>query len=188
MKKSVFLFLLIAVLSIGNAFAEHPDGFSIGAFSSFCFFRGTFGGGLSFVIPKVPIYWGINACGGKYFKTGFTGDFYIFDKDFTPKFGWHLGVGGFFDYQMWKHDGYDSSHNKKINTYSNFDFGVRFPAALHFHPIKLLDIWFGIGPGVGVVINGKYKSYNSKGEEKSYGGDVNFFWYFPTEIGIRFWL
>ena len=187
MKKSVFIFFFIAILSINAAFAEHPDGFAIGGFGSLCFYRGTFGGGLSFVIPKLPVYWGINACGGKYFKVGLTGDYYFIDKDFTPMFGWHLGAGGFFDYQSWKHDGYDNALSKKTNTYSNFDFGVRVPVALHFHPNKLLDMWLGVGPGFGIVINGAYKSYVSTGEEKSYGGDVKFFWYLPTEIGIRFW-
>ena len=188
MKKSLLLFSLIAFLSIGSAFAEHPDGFAIGGFGSLCFYRGTFGGGLSFVIPKVPVYWGINACGGKYFKVGFTGDFYIIDNDFTPKTGWHFGVGGFFDYQMRKHDGYDESLDKETVSFSNYDFGARIPLALHFHPRKLLDMWVGIAPGFGIVINGEYESYNSSGEKKSYGGDTKFFWYFPIEIGLRFWL
>ena len=192
MKKFFLVCALVAILGTGTAFAEHPDGFAIGLYGSFGGWRYNHaggGGGLSLVIPKVPIYWGLNfaGLGVGYFGFGITGDYYLIDADFIPLLGWHLGIGGYFNYQGWKYSGWDKNLKKKDYRYSNFGFGVRVPIALHFHPIKLIDIWLGVAPSLGLGIYGKYKSYNASGKEESYGGGLYVDWDIPIEIGIRFW-
>ena len=187
MKKTVLLLILITILSVATVSAEHPDGFAVGGFGSFCFYRGIYGGGLSLVFPGLPVYWGISVAAGEYLKIGLIGDYYIVDRDFTPKFGWHFGLGGFFSYQGWEHDRFDAVANKKTYSYSNFDMGIRLPIALHLHPNRMMNMWLGLAPSFGIVINGKYNAYNATPEKRSYGGDVGFYWFLPLEVGIRFW-
>ncbi|MCL2138136.1 MAG: hypothetical protein FWH41_01230 [Treponema sp.] len=191
MKKFFLVFALVAILGTGTAFAEHPDGFGIGVFGSYGigfndYYGNGMGIGLSLVIPKLPIYWGVNLRGGGgwfgtggWFGFGITGDYYIIDMDFLPFMGWHFGLGGFFNFSSWKYDWYSRA---------DLSFGIRVPIALHFHPLEWMDIWVGIAPSFGLQINGRNKWKNNYIGTKNDGNRLGFAGWIPLEIGIRFWL
>jgi hypothetical protein len=149
MKKKIILFALIAVISAGAAFADHPKGFGIGAIAGYG--NGWEGGGsgtnnwaLALKVPSVPIFWAIDLeLDSYYFQIGLRGDYYFIDKTLVKdiNLGWYLGVGGWFSY---------GSFDSKWANWTYMAAGARVPIGLSWQPIDLLEIFLEIAPSLGI--------------------------------------
>jgi hypothetical protein len=171
--KKLVLVLLLGMLAVGAAFADHPqDKLGIGPV-----WRGGFGPsnwwdiGLSLKVPSVPIFWSINVRPGSgYLILGATGDFYFKDdsiiaKEMTNEDGtynfrldWYFGLGAYLSLGFW-------------NDYMAATFGLRVPIGLSWHIISSIEMFLGAAPSLGI----------------STRGDL-FHWGLPVEVGFRFWL
>jgi len=164
MKKILFVFVLVAIIATGTAFASpvHPGGLGIGAL-----WAGHFGGGgighgaaLSLKLPSLPVFWGISWYGG---AVGVQGDVYLMGSNLLPFMGWYLGVGGYGSFYL----GDDAV----------IGLGVRLPIGLTFQFINLLELFIDVAPSLGI-------SFWTYGD----GGSSFPNWGYPIEIGIRIWL
>jgi hypothetical protein len=143
MKKLLLVFALVAILATGTAFADHPDGFGIGAqfggVSGWSNFGFGYGVALSLKIPSVPIFWTFDFNGfGGYLWMVVSGDVYLIDAQITGPLHWYLGPGLYVD----------------LGLGSPFGLGVggRLPIGLSIQPIELLEIYLQIVPSIGVHI------------------------------------
>ncbi|MDR2477574.1 MAG: hypothetical protein LBD18_07305 [Treponema sp.] len=193
--------LLVCVLGLGlvvtGVFADHPSGLGIGVLGRFGYGAGGgFGGGaLSLKLPKIPIFWGVNAgIGTNFFSVGITGDNYLIDQTLTTiggsvPFGWYLGLGGYFDFANWTwKDAY--YWNGKWNNYSrtNLGLGVRVPIGIDLQipisTIKLevfLEAALSLGLGIYLYDDSQYWKDNK-------GSSVGFEWGIPASVGVRLWI
>lgn len=168
MKKILFVFVLVAILATGTAFAQvHPGGLGLGVVWSGAVSDGNFGhsgAGLSLKLPKNPVYWGIFLQGsGGNFGLGLTGDYYLYGNKFLPFLGFYLGLGGYGSFAF--------------GDAAAIGLGARVPIGLTFQPIDIFEIFLDVAPSLGA-------SFWTAGDG---GFDFpNFF--VPIEIGIRLWL
>lgn len=145
MKKTVLIFILLAVISVG-AFADHPSGFGIGVVSGIeKDFLGIDGidylqVGLSIKFPKIPIYWALNMhrLGShysyeEYYSLSLTGDVDFIDKKLIPNINlnWFLGAG------VWGRIPMDDEGTA---------LHLRLPVGLSWQPIPLLEVFCDIAP------------------------------------------
>jgi hypothetical protein len=167
MKKRIILLALITIITAGTAFADHPTGkWGIGIMGRYGVGWGGIGYGgaaLSLVVPKVPIFWGINlGFGENWFSTGISGDKYIIERPLIAevKLHWFLGVGAYINL--------DAGNN-----YFGLEAGARLPIGISWHILDILEVFLNIAPSLGVSIIPHFYFPT--------GG-------FPAEIGLRFWL
>ena len=174
MKKLALTAVLLIVVALSGAFAEHPSGWSLGIgyqFGGLWETSDTIDHGLNLLLkfPNKPIYWGISA--GFYDKSSstfwfrLTGDYYFLDFDLAPKInlGWFLGIGAYFQI---------AHYGKQFN---GIDAGGRLPIGLCWMPLEFLEIFLDFAPSVGLFA---HLGDNSKiGLGGGWQGDV----------GIRFW-
>ncbi|GHT79080.1 hypothetical protein FACS1894130_06900 [Spirochaetia bacterium] len=155
-KKVVAVVVLGLVLGTAAVFADHPKGLGIGVQGGW---SGNVGAGLSLKLPSVPVYWTVDATFGAGFGLGVAGDYYLFDSDFSPNFGWYLGLGmavnlGFYDPLV-------------------LAVGARLPFGLSWQPIKLLEVYIQLVPSIGLAILPDFGIWPNS---------------FSGNLGIRLWL
>ena len=162
MKKILFVFVLVAIIATGTAFAGN---FSIGVHGGYGGIGG--GGGVNFVLPGVPVYFYVDALGAgdhgmhisgagdflDLFGLGKTLQFYI-------RFG--LGVG------LW---GFDDAFGCAV--------AARLPIGLAWKPIPLIEIFLQAIPQVGLRIAGSDSGGSGFGLSSNFWGG---------NLGIRLWL
>ena len=158
MKKLIFVFVLIAVISVGTAFADHPKGTGIGI-------QWRYPGGLDFTLklPSIPIFWALGlGFDEDYFAFRVTGDYYLFHNVLLKEayLHWFLGLGAWVGIASNDDDFYLS-------------LGGRIPIGLSFQPIDLLEIHLAVAPSLGIQVTPNPKF--------PIGG-------FPVELGVRIWL
>jgi len=179
--KKILIILILAAIMTGTAFADHPKGFGIGIVG---FYPG--GGGLSLKIPSIPIFWAVNlGFGGhdywgykdSWFSINLTGDYYFLDNRLGGPVHWFLGVGGFL--------GVENHSGKSGDTdwgWTDVHLGARIPIGLSIQPVKIFEIFLDIAPGFGINFYG-----DSKHGNYGRGSGMGSFWYWPIELGLRFW-
>jgi len=118
MKKRVIAAAVLgAALSVSGAFAQHPQGFGVGAM-----WQGVGGGAVSLKLPSLPVFWGVSfgfdtadtpSGSSGWFRIGVQGDYYLVDKILVPKakLGWYAGFGGYASYSGWDYDDKSSDDN-----------------------------------------------------------------------------
>jgi len=172
MKKILFVFVLVAVIATGTAFASpvHPTGLGIGGM-----WGGNIQGGvlhdtgaLSLKLPSMPVFWALSFGKGPYF--GIQGDVYLLGFNILPFMGFYLGVGGYGNIDLRHQD-------------AALGIGFRVPIGLTFQFINFLELFVDVAPSYGVSIwthhDGGYNfpdPFNSNS------------WGWPIEIGFRVWL
>jgi hypothetical protein len=182
MKRKAFLVLVATVLSVG-AFAEHPDGWGLGAGLQIGGEWISEGADVSINLllkaPKIPIYWGISAPVFDWrfsdpSSIGFvvTGDYYFLHKPLFSNIGlnWFLGAGGYFGF------GHYSSGSAGAN---KFAFGARVPVGLSFMPRNFPEFLLSIAPSLGYYF---YTGDDLGGDRNGLDGDLSGY------VGVRFWL
>jgi hypothetical protein len=186
MKKKLIVFALAAILATGTAFAEHPNGMSIGVVGSYGW-GSDMGAMLSLKFPSIPIFWAVTAGFGSsnnesYFNMGLIGDYYLIDKVLVKEIGlnWYLGLGGWAQLNTHKWNFLGREYNS-----TGFAFGARLPIGLSWQPIPLLEIFLDIAPRLGIAFSPEVKSDSGRVLKES-GADFPVFGY-PLELGIRFW-
>ena len=185
MKKFVLLFVLVAMLAAGTAFADHPDGWGVGIVGGWGYGIGE-AYGLSLKIPSIPVFWSVNlAAGSHYFRFGLTGDYYLIDSALSiPTLHWFLGVGGFFNFYSWSYkynwDGGDYS-------YTSMNFGARVPIGVSWQPIPLVEVFLDVAPSLGAHFDGGHKYKKKNGDEVKEGAHFRFLFGLPIELGLRLW-
>jgi hypothetical protein len=183
MKKILMVLALVAIITTGTAFADHPNGLGIGVvgnYSSWGF--GGQGGGISLKIPNIPIYWAISlGLGMDYFALGVTGDYYLIDNKLGDLLHWFFGVGGYFTFFN-----YSLKYLTVDYSYTWMYGGVRAPIGISFQPMPLLEIFADIAPSIGLGIYSGYE-YKVLGYTYKDDGGVSLGWGAPLEIGIRLW-
>jgi len=178
--KKVALVLVLAVVMSAGAFAQHPDGWAVGAGFQFGGHwdndRGDPGSGLSLFLkaPQFPIYWGIYADifdweFGNYTHFGFrvTGDYFLIHNYLVQDIGlsWFLGLGGYVGF-------WHASNGGSANL---LDFGARLPIGLSWMPLDFLEIFLDIAPSVGFYF------WSGDRDSSGLGGG------WQGDLGIRFW-
>jgi len=167
MKKILFVFILVAILAAGTAFASpvHPNGLGIGAL-----WGASIGdihhighhAALSLHIPNLPVFWGISWYGNAF---GVQGDVYIIGTQLLPFMGWFFGIGG---YGRVYH-GNETALN----------LGVRFPIGLTFQFANFVEVFLNFAPNLGLSLYTNRK--NDPLHFPDWGG-------YPLELGLRFWI
>ena len=187
MKKFIMVFVMLSLLAIG-AFADHPGTWGVGlmARGGWGYGSGGLGGGaLSLKVPKLPIYWGINAdLGSHYFGFGITGDMYLIDNNLAsfdgPHLGWYLGLGGFLGF---------GTYHGNVADWTSLSFGARVPIGLSFQiPVSTIsvEIFGALVPNLGLGFwfwDSKYDEY-WKIEDR---GSIGLVGGIGAELGFRIW-
>jgi len=158
MKRLFLVFVLIAFVAVGTAFAD----FGIGVHGGGGMSGG--GGGVNFAFTNVFIY--IDYMSGGY-TFGFSGavDFIQFvNAPIIPNLNWYirLGIGAaFWDIYRWN---------------ASNDFGlaasVRAPIGLSWKPIPLLEVFVQVYPQIGLQILPGFNLWSS---------------FFGGNLGVRLW-
>ena len=164
MKKFLLVFALVAILTAGTAYADHPGHLGIGIVGGY--YGGWNGGGspnwgLSLKLPVIPVFWGVWIPSfADPLVLHVTGDSYIFDLKLVPPINlhWYLGLGGYVGLGF-----YDKLA---------IDLGVRVPIGLSWQPVKFLELFFEVAPSFGVHIH----------EKATFGGG------WPLGLGLRLWI
>jgi len=184
MKKIILAFVLTAFMS-GAAFAQHPDGWGVGAGFQFGNHWDSYRGshtGLTFFLkaPQIPIYWGISAdifdwrfgSNESYFGFSVTGDYFIIHQPLAQdiELSWFLGLGAYFGF--WRNSW--STPDRSANF---IDAGVRVPIGLSFMPLDFLEVFLSFAPSVGFYFHHRSYGRNDTGLGGGWQGD----------IGVRFW-
>jgi hypothetical protein len=187
MKKKLIAFALVAILTAGAVFADHPKSIGIGVVGSYGW-GGGMGAALSLKLPVLPIFWGVNADFASSdressFSIGLSGDKYLIDAVLVNSIGlhWYLGIGGW---------GNLYSHTWKVlskeYTATSFGFGARVPIGLSWQPIPLLEVFLDIVPRLGIAFSPETKDDSGKVLREG-GADFPVFG-IPLELGVRLWL
>jgi hypothetical protein len=189
MKKVLLIGILALLVCVSGVFAaenNHPDGWGIGVgFHGGYGGAGLYGAALSLKAPQLPIYWGIQlSLYNHYFGLGITGDYYVFDRPLVRdiNLGWYLGVGGFFGFGHYS-EKRSIAGIKYQASWTSLNVGVRVPVGLSWQPLKWLEVYTGIAPGLGL---GFYVAGEDDGGSAKSG--AYFHWAFDVELGVRFWL
>ncbi|MCL2212131.1 MAG: hypothetical protein FWB95_09445 [Treponema sp.] len=176
MKKLVLVLALVAVISVGTAFA-HPDGWGIGlqGGGGLNWVGFGFGGGsaLTLKAPTVPIYWGIYfdfyaGFDGFGWIAGLTADYYFLDLPFASNWlHFYIGAGGAFGFGI-------------LYQGLAIDLKARLPIGLSLQiPIKsgldVLEFYFQLVPSAGVRL-GFFDPFRA-----SFAGGLGF------DVGFRLW-
>jgi hypothetical protein len=169
MKKSLLILILMMIIALSGAFAEHPDGWGLGAGyqGAGSFSNPGYNNGFSIFLkaPQLPVYWAFSGSirSGVTWIT-LTGDYYFIDKTLVPEInlGWFLGVGGY---------------GRVLINSGNFalDLGVRVPIGLSWQPMDFLEVFADFAPSIGIWL----------GLGDNGGLDIGGGWQF--DIGVRFW-
>jgi hypothetical protein len=165
MKKILFVFVLVAIIATGTAFADYPSGFGIGVQGGF---GGTWGGGtmggaaLSLKIPSVPIFWAVQAgFGSEQFWLNVTGDYYLIHNPLVSSIGlhWYFGLG----------------LGVGLGIGDPFRLGAEFrvPVGLSWQPLDFLELYLQAVPSIGL---------------RFLGGPVGLWGGWGGNFGLRFWL
>ncbi len=139
---------MILLITSGTAvFADHPEdslglGIIIGASGGI----GGFGGaevGVSFKIPRVPLFWaGFVSIHNDYVGLGLTGDYYFFDRDLVTEenfnLDWFLGLGGYVGMGFGDPFG--------------FNLGIRVPVGLSWHINGQFELFADLVPSLGFEV------------------------------------
>jgi len=183
--KKHFLLLALVTLVTSGVFAQHPDGWGVGA----GFQLGSrmhsgysdliLGASLFLKVPQVPIYWGISIdpleMGNEATALRFmlTGDFKLIHNPLLPSIGlsWFLSAGAYFG--LW-HQSWDIWPGTSVSG-SLIDLGLRVPIGLSLMPGNTFEFFFALVPSAG--------AYFFTGDFDGSG----FAWGFQGDIGIRFW-
>ena len=172
MRKIVLVLIMAVVISAG-AFAEHPSGWGVGLVGQGGRgWGGDMGGGpaLSLKAPHSPVYWGINlGIRRNLFSVSVNGDFLLLDNTINRdlNLGWFFGLGAYAGIHNYKNDS---------ESWIALQAGARAPVGIYFFPVKFLEIFFDLAPGLGL---GVYLGAPG-GIEFPEGG-------IDGEFGIRFW-
>jgi hypothetical protein len=174
--KRFILVLLLGLVLLGGAFAQHPEGkWGVGLIGQH---HNTWGNGwggywgysLSLKAPQLPIFWGVNLrIEDNYFGINLSGDKYLYDELLVKDIGlgWFLGVGGY----------------AGIHSYSGFidylllDLGVRVPIGLSWIPAPFFELFIDVVPSLGIGIGFGDAPDKINFPQGSLG----------AELGIRFW-
>ena len=172
MKKILFVFVLVAVIATGTAFASpvHPGGLGIGGLWGGNIQGGEFwhSGALSLKLPNMPVFWAFTAGKGPY--VGIQGDVYLLGFNILPFMGFYLGVGGY--------GNIDLSHQDAA-----IDLGFRVPIGLTFQFINFLELFVDVAPCYGISL----WTHHDGGIHAPYLFESDS-WRWPIEIGFRVWL
>ncbi|MDR0909948.1 MAG: hypothetical protein LBM77_09310 [Spirochaetaceae bacterium] len=146
MKKIITVGLVALCLSTA-AFAEHPNNFGIGVAGGGSY-GGAFGGSaaLSFKIPDVDVFWGVNigGFGSKTLAVGVSGDYYLLDRYFKLQssivdIGYFIGLGGY--------------GTIGIGDIFILNAGLRAPIGVTFQFFdNLLELFLDVAPSIGMKI------------------------------------
>jgi hypothetical protein len=164
LKKVLLLFCFILVLSAG-VFADHPDDkVGLGAFLGGGWGSvggGLFNPGLSLKIPRLPVFWGLNASFGSVTGLSVSADYYLVDRDLVKDgsfdLDWFLGIGAF--------------TSLYFGDYVGGALGFRLPIGLSWHINQVFELFLSAIPGIGV-------SFRSR----------PFYGAFAAELGFRAWI
>ena len=197
MRKLSIILVLLLVLSVSTAFADHPAGWGVGILGRGAWSYGYDGYGglaLSLKAPMLPVFWGLNLdFGVGHFGIGVTGDFYFIDMkiaDFNgPNLGWYLGVGGYFTFSSRTGGHFDYNGRRRTASWTSLALGARIPIGLSFQiPISAisLEIFAALIPNLGLGFwfwDSMYDDYWKDHDR----GHVGFTGGVGGELGVRVW-
>jgi hypothetical protein len=165
MKKILFVFVLVAIIATGTAFADYPSGFGIGVQGGWSgSWTGGGGGGaaLSLKIPGVPVFWAVQLGfpGNDYVWLNVAGDYYLIHNPLVSSIGlhWYFGLG----------------LGVGLGLGSSFHLGAEFrvPVGLSWQPLDFLELYLQAVPSIGAL----------------FIPDVGIWGGWGGNLGIRFWL
>jgi len=184
MKKILLVFVLVAIIVTGTAFAADPRPKGLGIGASWGYDGGWSGGGgnnganLALKLPSLDPYLGVSLrLGGgnnySWFSVGATFDWNMVGGDLASILGWYIDLGGYVGF--WA----SSTSGNSANDWSRVNLGLRLPIGLTIKPIEILDIFVAFVPSIGLGLR--------------VSGDAGDDFHFPDggwgfNVGIRLWL
>jgi len=174
MKKILTVFALIAVITAGTAFADHPDGFGVGIqvggggtwdSGKFAIQKGL---AFSLKLPSFPVYWAIDLeIDSGFTYIGVSGDYYFIDAVLVKDIGlnWYLGFGA--GASIGIADDYFG-----LSAVARLPVGLSWQLPLNAGPLNAFEVYLQVVPSVGARITPGFKF--------PAGG-------WPINLGVRLW-
>jgi len=153
-KKLLFIFVFLAILGAGTAFADYPSGFGIGVQggggglwqgSGFSLQHGA---ALSLKIPNLPVFWIIdynNIDSIKYL--GIAGDFYFVHNPLVQSLNlhWYLGLGAFAEV------GFGEESDLFLSAVARLPIGLSWQLHFNIGIFDALEVYLQAAPSIGVA-------------------------------------
>jgi hypothetical protein len=159
------LLICFALVLSGAVFADHPDNkVGVGLFVGGGWAGvggGVFNPGFSLKVPRLPLFWGLNAFFGSITGLSVSADYYLVDRDLVKDgsfdLDWFLGIGLFTHLYFGNH--------------FTMALGARLPIGLSWHINQAFELFLDVAPGIGLKFDSR-----------------PFYGALAVELGLRFWI
>ncbi|NIZ46851.1 DUF3996 domain-containing protein [Entomospira nematocerorum] len=180
--KKVLLILIFTFVGLSAAQARVGLGIVWGGSAAWNGWRGNYGAGFSLAVGELERvnwemalrFWG----GNNYFNFNIDTAWHAYQYNLASFVGLYIGIGPYLGFQ-WDMIKYRGDDNRTYQRYS-VDIGARVPIGFRFFFARHFEIWLGMVPNVGLLIDIANQAIG--GTRFRVGGGIG------GEIGFRFWI